>query len=76
MIALLIACTKPKTPEKTVPEPDVLAQVFQYKLTFDDIRDLIQGYATDEDSIQQVRSLAEHWVRDRLILVEAEKNFP
>jgi hypothetical protein len=29
-----------------------------------------------DDSIQQVRSLTEHWVRDRLILVEAEKNFP
>lgn len=53
-----------------------MAQVFQYKLTFDDIRDLIQDYSNDEDSIQQVRSLTDHWVRDRLLLVEAEKNFP
>src|SRR5690606_39072802 len=28
------------------------------------------------DSIQQVRSLTEHWVRDRLVLVEAEQKFP
>jgi hypothetical protein len=28
------------------------------------------------DTRMQVRSLTEHWVRDRLILVEAEKNFP
>jgi len=73
---LVLSCKKSNTPEKQIPEPVVLAQVFQYKLTFDDIHDLIQGYATAEDSIQQVRSLAEHWVRDRLLLVEAEKNFP
>lgn len=58
------------------PEPILLAQVFDYKLYFDDIKDLIQGYATAEDSVQQVRSLTDHWVRDRLLLVEAEKNFP
>ena len=57
-------------------KPVVLAQVFDYKLYFDDIKDLIQGYSNAEDSIQQVRSLTEHWVRDRLILVEAEKKFP
>ncbi len=73
---LMLSCTKIKIPEKQTPEPVILAQVFQYKLTFDDIKDLIQGYSTAEDSIQQVRSLAEHWVRDRLLLVEAEKNFP
>ncbi|MBK9103490.1 MAG: hypothetical protein IPL92_02745 [Saprospiraceae bacterium] len=58
------------------PEPILLAQVFDYKLYFDDIKDLIQGYANAEDSVQQVRSLTDHWVRDRLLLVEAEKNFP
>lgn len=76
MAALSLSCSKSAKVEKHLPEPDVLAQVFQYKLTFDDIKDLIQGYETPEDSIQQVRSLAEHWVRDRLLLVEAEKNFP
>ncbi|MEO5906032.1 MAG: hypothetical protein ABIQ11_04865 [Saprospiraceae bacterium] len=75
-IALLYACNSsgPQAAEKT--ESVLLAQVFDYKLYFDDIRDLIQGYANADDSIQQVRSLTEHWVRDRLILVEAEKNFP
>ncbi|MBK9985021.1 MAG: hypothetical protein IPP15_22115 [Saprospiraceae bacterium] len=73
---LMFSCAKAKAPEKKIPDPVILAQVFQYKLTFDDIKDLIQGYSTAEDSMQQVRSLAEHWVRDRLLLVEAEKNFP
>ena len=76
MILSLVACTKPGTEEQEKPEPILLAQVFDYRLYFEDIRDLIQGYSNAEDSIQQVRSLTEHWVRDRLILVEAEKNFP
>lgn len=76
IVAIFFSCKASKTPEQKIPEPLILAQVFQYKLTFDDIKDLIQGYATAEDSIQQVRSLTEHWVRDRLLLVEAEKNFP
>lgn len=77
MAASFMSCSKAKLPG-TAPEPEriLLAQVFDYKLYFDDIKDLIQGYSTAEDSIQQVRSLTEHWVRDRLILVEAEKNFP
>ena len=70
------SCKKIKTSEEQKPEPKLLAQVFHYKLTFDDIKDLIQSYATAEDSIQQVRTLTEHWVRDRLLLVEAENNFP
>ena len=78
IVALTIssACKKPNLSGDTAPERVLLAQVFDYKLYFDDIKDLIQGYATAEDSLQQVRSLTEHWVRDRLILVEAEKNFP
>ncbi|MEP6645754.1 MAG: hypothetical protein ABJC12_01585 [Saprospiraceae bacterium] len=74
--AFTLSCQKIKVPQAQIANPAVMAQVFQYKLTFDDIKDLIQAYATDEDSIQQVRSLTEHWVRDRLLLVEAEKNFP
>lgn len=73
---LVLSCKQSKKAGEEKPEPVLLAQVFDYKLYFDDIKDLIQGYANAEDSIQQVRSLTEHWVRDRLILVEAEKNLP
>jgi hypothetical protein len=74
--AMTTSCKKAKILGDDTPEPVLLAQVYDYKLHFEDIKDLIQGYATPEDSMQQVRSLTEHWVRDRLILVEAEKNFP
>ncbi len=73
---LFLSCQKTNPVAEKKPEPVVLAQVFQYRLTLDDVRDLIQEYTTPEDSIQQVRSLTDHWVRDRLLLVEAEKNFP
>lgn len=75
IVTALFACAK-KPVEAIKPEPVLLAQVFDYKLYYDDVKDLIQGYANAEDSIQQIRSLADHWVRDRLLLVEAEKNFP
>ena len=71
-----VSCSGTNTTKEQIAEPVILAQVFEYKLTFDDIKDLIQGYAAPEDSIQQVRSLTEHWVRDKLLLVEAENNFP
>ncbi len=74
--ALTVSCKKAIIIGDDKPEPILLAQVFDYKLYFDDIKDLIQGYATPDDSVQQVRSLTDHWVRDRLLLVEAEKNFP
>jgi hypothetical protein len=73
---LFIACQKNTPASEKKPDPVLLAQVFDYRLTLDDVKDLIQGYSTPEDSIQQVRSLTDHWVRDRLLLVEAEKNFP
>ena len=76
IVTALFSCSKPKEVVEAKPEPVLLAQVFDYKLHFDDIKDLMQGYANAEDSIQQVRSLTDHWVRDRLLLVEAEKNFP
>ena len=76
LVTGVVACKKSNKVGEEKPEPVILAQVFDYKLYFDDIKDLIQGYANAEDSIQQVRSLSEHWVRDRLILVEAEKNLP
>src|SRR6187549_943616 len=76
LVTGVVACKKSTKVGEEKPEPVLLAQVFDYKLYFDDIKDLIQGYANAEDSIQQVRSLSEHWVRDRLILVEAEKNLP
>src|SRR5688500_11868947 len=75
VLLAFIACNTKEPSVPAAPKRTLLAQVFDYKLYFDDIKDLMQGYSDAQDSIQQVRTLTEHWVRDRLILVEAEKNF-
>jgi hypothetical protein len=75
IVTALFSCAKPREIDER-PEPVLLAQVFDYKLYYDDVKDLLQGYTDPQDSIQQVRSLTDHWVRDRLLLVEAERNFP
>jgi len=76
LTVILPACrpADPGTPEEQ--EPALLAQVFDYKLYYDDVKDLMQAFDSPADSLQQVRNIAEHWVRDRLVLVEAENNFP
>lgn len=74
---VLFSCKQKTVSEKKSDKEDkLLAQVFDYKLHQSDIEDLIQNPGNSADSIQQVRSLTEHWVRDRLVLVEAEKKFP
>jgi len=75
IVTALFSCARHKEVEQK-PEPKLLAQVFDYKLYYDDVKDLLQKYTDPADSIQQVRTLTDHWVRDRLLLVEAEKNFP
>lgn len=73
---IMTSCGKAKPAEQDAAEPVLIAQVFDYKLYYDDVKDLMQDVDNPQDSLQQVRSIAEHWVRDRLVLVEAEKNFP
>ena len=75
IVTALFSCARQQEVQQQ-PESKLLAQVFDYKLYYDDVKDLLQGYTDPADSVQQVRSLTDHWVRDRLLLVEAEKNFP
>ncbi|HXR82646.1 MAG TPA: hypothetical protein VN763_17085, partial [Saprospiraceae bacterium] len=75
IVTALFSCARQQEVQRQ-PESKLLAQVFDYKLYYDDVKDLLQGYTDPADRVQQVRSLTDHWVRDRLLLVEAEKNFP
>ncbi len=76
ILLLAAACGRLTTDKDGIPATPLLAQVFNYTLYYDDIDELLQGFSTPQDSLQQVRSITEHWVRDRLLLVEAEKKFP
>ena len=55
---------------------DVLAEVFNNKLYVDDIEGVMASAQTHEDSVMLLRSFVENWVRDALLLHEAEGSLP
>lgn len=63
--------------DRDAQEPDVvLAEVYDQKLTLAQIRPLLIDVASPEDSIAQLRTQVETWVREALLLNEAERNVP
>lgn len=70
----IISCT-PKSDDLETENP-ILATVFDKNLYISDISPLIQTEATKEDSILYSNSLVEKWVRETVLLYEAEKNIP
>ncbi len=58
-------------------EPDIiLAEVYDQKLTFADVKPLLINITSADDSASQVRNHVESWVRETLLLHEAERNLP
>lgn len=73
-LALLVAC-EPIAEE--LPENDVLlAKVYQRKLLLSDIDGMVPNNVTREDSAIIVNTYTERWVREALMLYEAESNIP
>lgn len=58
------------------PGDPVLASVYNYTLHLSDAEDVIAGYESPQDSIAQLRHYVERWVRETLLLHEAERNLP
>jgi hypothetical protein len=54
----------------------MLAEVYDQKLMLSDVRPLLLDAASEEDSAAQVRNHVEAWVREALLLHEAERNVP
>jgi hypothetical protein len=54
----------------------VLAEVYGQRLKLSDIKPLLVEPVSPEDSISQVRNHVESWVREALLLHEAERNAP
>ncbi len=57
-------------------EDTLLAEVYGRKLWLSDVLPLILNRDTPEDSIAQVRTYVEQWVREELLLNEAAKHVP
>lgn len=54
----------------------ILASVYSQKLYLSDIAPLIQTESTPEDSIQYSHAIIEKWVREAILMREAEHNIP
>lgn len=65
-------------PMEEKPEEDdiLLAKVYNKSLYFSEIKDMLSDNATTQDSALMVNSLIERWVRESVLMHEAEKNIP
>ena len=71
---LIFGCNKPQTSVSS--DDKLLAEVYNYRLYESQVKDLLHGNGTKEDSIATVQSYIEKWVRESLIKHAAETNIP
>ena len=69
----LISC-KPQI--EIIENNPLLASVYTQTLYLSDIAPLIQTESTAEDSIQYTHAIIEKWVREAILMREAERNIP
>ncbi len=62
--------------EQEDPDNPVIAEVFNQRLTAEDLKPLLQTEVSVEDSTLYARSLIEKWVREAILMHEAERNIP
>jgi len=63
--------------EEPAEEDDILLEkVYNKALYFSEIKDMIPDNSTTQDSALMVNSLIERWVRESVLMHEAEKNIP
>ncbi len=66
---------KDKTLEN-VTKKTLIASAYNNQLYFEDIQEMIPVSANKPDSLAYINSIRERWIREKLLLVEAERNFP
>lgn len=55
---------------------DLLAEVGENKLYKSDLASVLAGEGNDEDSIRILKGMINNWVKDQLMIKEAERNMP
>lgn len=73
-LSSLLACQPPV--EEKQEEGEALAKVYNQTLYLEDLEGMIPIGSTTEDSTLYLNSLVESWVREKLLLHEAELNIP
>ena len=74
LLVIITACTEKSVEQKS--DDVLLAKVFEKDLYYSDIAPLLQTEVSPEDSIQYTHALIEKWVRDAILMREAESNIP
>lgn len=73
---LLIGACTPMEEEAPEVEDKILAKVFNKSLYLSELRDLVPEGSTKADSSLTINAHVERWVRENLLLHEAEQNIP
>ena len=73
-LTLLAACTSNESSETKTDK--VLATVYTKNLYLSELEGMVPDGSTPEDSIMLVNAYVERWVRESLLMHEAEKNIP
>ncbi len=61
---------------KVQVEDQIVAKVFNKKLYVSELNDVLSGDLNPEDSTLIRNAFVENWIRENLILIEAERNIP
>lgn len=69
LICILFSCAEKK-------DHDALVQVYDYVLTKDELSDQIDNTLTPEDSTILAENLIENWVKQKMLVAQAERNLP
>lgn len=73
-VIFFFGCTQPNP---LAPSDDkLLAEVHDYRLYESQLKELLPGNGTKEDSLAFVQSYIEKWIRESLVKHAAEKNIP
>lgn len=73
----LVSCSYFDTSNETDKEKGkVLAEVAGRKLYESDVSNLVQTSSSPADSIRILKGVVNNWVKDQLMILEAEKNLP
>ncbi len=72
--SVLLSCNN--SVDQNHEDDPIVASVFDNNLYFSAFQPMLQQEATPEDSIQYARAIIEKWVRDAILMHEAEKNIP
>ncbi len=76
LLALLIFSDCQPVEQSTVENDQKLAQVFNKVLYLSDLDGMITKSDSPEDSLMILNAFVEKWVRDNLLMHEAERNIP